>query len=260
MWEGLDHEGKLTHFTAGKEDTWESEIDTVGQIVTFPRDVVINDDMGWINDSLTLMLEGAIMLPDYMFVRLLYEANTNGVVNTSGANQNWFTLALSDTNLSTVYEAVRRRYTEKESADSDAHMVNGTFNTRWALFHTSALEQTAWDIIKQDRIVNDTTADTKTGDRNYWYNKFDLKLINNLDNTSYHASADSDVWGLIPMRDLYKPFYVRYLNNQRSPVTEIVDLPSDMLGFGVRGYWDINIGYRPLEGGKLQAFAFSNAT
>ena len=257
VWEGYDAEGKLTHFTAGSEDTWTSEQKTVGQIVTFNREVVINDDMGWINDALTLMLEGAIMLPDYMFINLLYEANTQGVVNTSGANQNWFTLALSSTNLTTVYEAVRRRYTDKDDA-TGTKTVNGTFNTRWVLFHTSALEETAWDLIKQDRIVNDTTANTKTGDKNYWFNKFDLKLFNNLDNTTYHASADTDVWGLLPMRDLYKPFYVRYLNNQKSPVTETVDLPADMLGFGVRGYWDVNIGYRPVEGGKLQSFAFSN--
>jgi len=257
VWEGFDHEGKLTHFTAGSEDTWTSEQKTVGQIVTFNREVVINDDMGWINDALTLMLEGAIMLPDYMFINLLYEANAQGVVNTSGANQNWFTLALTETNLATVYEAARRRYTDKDSATGTT-TVNGTFNTRWALFHTSGLEQTAWDLIKQDRIVSNTTANTKQGDKNYWTNKFDLKLLQNLDNDTYHASADTDVWGLLPMRDLYKPFYVRYLNNQRSPVTETVDLPMDMLGFGVRGYWDINLGYRPVEGGKLQSFVFSN--
>ena len=257
VWEGFDAEGKLTHFTAGSEDTWTSEAKTVGQIVTFNREVVINDDMGWINDALTLMLEGAIMLPDYMFVNLLYEANSQGVVNTSGANKSWHTLALTEANLTTVYENVRRRYVTKDSAEGDK-TVNNTYNTRWVLYHTSGLEQTAWDIIKQDRIVNDTTANTKTGDRNYWFNKFDLKLISNLDNTTYHASADTDVWGLMPVRDLYKPFYVRYLNNQRSPVTETVDLSADMLGFGVRGYWDINIGYRPVEAGKLQAFAFSN--
>ena len=164
---------------------------------------------------------------------------------------------MTEANLTTVYEAVRRRYTAKEAADG-VKTVNGSYNGRWTLFHTSGLEQTAWDIIKQDRIVSNTNSNTKQGDRNYWFNKFDLDTIQNLDNTSYHASADTDVWGLIPQRELYRPFYVRYLNNQKTPITETVDLPADELGFGVRGYWDINLGYRPVEGNKLQSFAFSN--
>lgn len=259
MWEGFDSEGKITHGTMGSEDTWSSNQKTIAQILTFPREVVINDDMGWINDALTLMLEGAIMAPDYQLVNLIYNAVSEGVTNTSGDNQNSYTLALTETNLSTVYKTIRRRFTDKDAVDG-TKTVNGRFNTRWNLVVGPDLEETAWNILKQDRIVSNTTANTKQGDKNYWFNRLDIKVFENLDNDTYNSSARSDTWMLLPQRDFYAPFYIRYLNNQRSPVTETVDLPADELGFGVRGYWDVNLGYRPIESGKLQAFGYSRPT
>lgn len=257
MWEGFNQEGKINHGSFGKEDTYETELNTIAQIVTFKREDIINDDIGWIEETLNLMLEGALMVPDYQMVNLIMAAETNGVLVTSGAGQSKFTLALTEANLTTVYNALRRRYTTKGAATGDK-TVNGRFNTRWTLVVPVGLEQTAWDILKQDRIVNDTTANTKTGDKNYWFNRLDLMVFDNLDNTSYHASAAADNWLILPQRDTYRPFYINYLNGQKRPTTETIDLPADELGFGVRGYWDVNLGYRPVENNKLQAYAFSD--
>ena len=256
MWEGFNQEGKITHGTMGKEDKYETELSTLAQIVTFKREDIINDDIGWIEEALDLMLEGAMMVPDYQLVNLIYGAETAGVLNTSGVNQNLFALTLTEANLKTVYEAIRRRRTTKESADGEK-LVNGRFNTRWDLVVGPNLEEAAWNIIKQDRIVSNTAADTKQGDKNYWFNRLDIKTFDNLDNDTYHPDAVANAWMLLPQRDTYMPFYINYLNRQVKPVTETVDLPADELGFGVRGYWDVNLGYRPVENNKLQAFALS---
>lgn len=256
MWEGFNDEGKLTHGTMGDEDKYESELKTVGQIVTFRREDIINDDIGWIEEALNLMVEGATMIPDYQLVNLIYGANGAGVLNASGDKQSYFTLALTEANLRTVYNKVRRRYTEKEAADGDK-TVNGRYNTRWSLVTGPDLEETAWELLKQERVVSNTTANTKQGSKNFWFNRVDHTTFDNMDNDSYHASAVSGAWMLLPQRDTYKPFYINYLNGQSKPVTEVVDLPADELGFGVRGYWDVHLGYRPVEDNKVQACAIS---
>jgi hypothetical protein len=109
------------------------------------------------------------------------------------------------------------------------------------------LEETAWEIIKQARIAGNTTANTKQGEQNYWYNRVDIETFVNLDNSSYHPTAASNVWGLMPNNKMLAPYSITYLNNQRRPSTEIVDLDADMLGFGVRGYWDLEINEREEE-------------
>jgi hypothetical protein len=254
MWEGMNDEGKITHATFGGEDTYTTELRNKAQIITFPYEQIVNDDIGWIQDAVEQMVEGALMLPDYQGVNLVYNAGTGNVLET---DVSLHTLALTEANLTTVYNAVRRQTISKAAAASANKTVNQRFETRWWLVTTLSLEQTAWDIIKQDRIVSNTTANTKQGDKNYWFNRLDLMTLDNLDNTTFNANADVDCWMLVPQTPKYRPFYVRYLNQMKRPVTETVELAEDMLGFGVRGWWPINLGYRPMEGNKLQAFARS---
>ena len=247
MWDGLNQEGKISHGAHGNEDKYITKLNTVAQIVTFKREDIINDDMGTIEDTLDLMLEGALMVPDYQFVNLWYNADTANVITES-------VLTLTGPNLTTAYNSVRIRNTTKTAPVNDK-VVNGRFNTRWWLVVTTDLEEAAWDLIKQDRIVQNDVKGAlgNVGDKNYWFNRLDIMVFDNLDNTTYHAGALATSWGLLPQRERYRPFYIRNLNNQTSPITENVDLPADMLGFGVRGYWDINEGYRPVENDLLQA-------
>jgi hypothetical protein len=255
MWESLDKDGKISHGVHGTEDKYNTQLNTIAQIVTFKREDIINDDIGWIEETLNIMLDGALMVPDYLFVNLFYGANAAGVVT---ASQSYFTLALDEANLTTVYNAVRRRFTAKVAPGNDK-TVNGRFNTRWNLVVPPALEAAAWSIIKSERIVQNDVKGAlgNVGEANYWFNRLDISVMDNLDNTTYNSGAKSTAWGLFPARETYRPFYIAYLGQRNRPVTETVDLPADELGFGVRGYWDVNLGYRPMEGNKLQACAIS---
>lgn len=248
MWNGLNKEGKITHATFGEEDRYTTKLSTIAQIVTLKREDIINDDIGWVEEMLDLMIEGALMVPDYQMVNLIYNALTAGVVVS---NTSHFTLALTAANLETVYNKVKRFEVPK-----DDKVVKTRFKTRWALMITPGLEKTAWEILNQERFASGPSG-VLTGERNYWKDKFDIKEFQQLDNTTYNSSARADAWGLIPMNVKYAPFYIRYLNNQSKPVTETIQLPADELGFGIRGYWDVNLGYRPIQNDKLQAVALS---
>lgn len=250
MWNGLNQEGKIEHASFGQEDTYETQLNTVAQIITFKREDIENDSIGWIDEVLGMMVEGALMVPDYQLVNLIYNARPTGA-NVLVDHQSYFNLPLNETNLSTVYQRVRRRSVVKGDRS-----VNARFNTRWRLVVSPDMEETAWNILKQDRIVADGNK-TVVGERNYWFNRLDLDTFDQLDNETYHPDAASNVWGLMPSRDMLAPFAISYLRGQRRPTTEVVDLPADELGFGVRGWWDVNVDYRPLENNKLQATAWS---
>lgn len=248
MWNGLNQEGKIEHGSFGEEHTYETQLNTVAQILTFKREDIENDDMGWIQETLEMMIEGALMVPDYQMVNLIYNGNSAGVIPTA----NYHTLALTRANLSTVYKAVRKRNITKGEKT-----VNGLWNTRWRLVVSPDLEETAWDILKQDRIIPRGSSDDRLGDKNYWFNRLDLDTFPQMDNTSYNSSATASSWMIMPVEARLSPFAISYLRGRTRPITEVVDLPADELGFGVRGYWDVNLDYRNVKDDKTQAWALS---
>ena len=248
MWNGLNKEGKIEHGSFGEEDKYETKLSTVAQILTFKRPDIINDNIGWIQETLDLMVEGAMMVPDYQLVNLIYNALSAGVT-TAGVSS--FTLPLTFANLETVYDAIKRRDVVKGDK-----IVKARQQTKYMLMVTANLEKEAWEIINQERFVQGPSGDY-VGERNYWRDKFEVKVFDQLDNVTYNSGAEDNAWGLVPMNTKYSPFAITYLNGQTRPTTEVVDLPADELGFGVRGYWDVNMNYRPVENDKLQATAFS---
>ena len=257
MWDGLNAEGKITHTSMGSEDRYTTSNSTKAQIMSIPEDEIINDNIGWVAEAMDLMLEGAIMLPDYQMVNLIYNANAAGVMSTSGITQNLFELELTPANLSTVYNLIRRRRINKSAADGDK-VINNRFNTKWTLWTGVDLEETAFEILKQARLrPGGSNTDDKVGDKNFWFNRLDHKTFDNLDNDTYHVSANNQSWMILPNSLSYAPFYIRYLNGRKKPMTQIVELAEDMLGFGIRGVWRVNLGYRPMQEDLLKAFALS---
>jgi hypothetical protein len=248
MWNGLNQEGKIEHGSFGQEDKYETRLNTYAQIVTFKREDIINDDIGWIRELLDLMIEGALMVPDYQLVNLIYNGLAAGVHET-GVSQ--FALALDATNLETVYDAIKRRNVVKGDK-----VVKARQNTKYALVVSPDLEKEAWELINQERFVQGPVGEY-VGERNYWRDKFEVRVFDQLDNTTYNAAAVDRAWGLVPLNTKYAPYAISYLNGMTRPTTETVDLPADELGFGVRGYWDVNMDYRPVENDKLQATAWS---
>jgi hypothetical protein len=241
IWEDLKPDGKIpmTHF--GKETEYRSNLSTIAQLVIFNREHVYNDDMDVISSLLDAMVEGALVVPDIQLGNLM-------LVKAAAANTFWVnadnsrtSFALSRANLTTAYQDLRQ-YSE----DRGKNLVT-LINDRWTLITSIEKEETAWDILKQDYIVNDTTANTKTGSKNWWFNRLDMAVFPQMGNTSLFGSGtfvSTNTWVLWPSSKKFSPYTITYLRGQRRPTIETVDLPENMLGFGVRGYWDVKINER----------------
>jgi len=241
MWESLNADGKLSHTAFGKETRYTSTLDTKGQIVILDRETIVNDDRDVLSSMMDAMLEGAMMVPDYKLgMKMCAQASA---ANTFWVNStNSFTgTALTRANLSTRYNDVRQ-YNETRGL-----VWNTIINGQWKLIIGPNTEETAWEILKQDYIVNDTTANTKTGSKNYWFNKFEMAVFAQMGNTSALGSSnfvDATTWVLWPKETRFSPYEITYLRGKKRPTIETVELPSDMLGFGTRGYWDVEVNER----------------
>lgn len=242
LWEEISNEGKLSHAQFGEESKYESDLKTIGQVVSFDRKTIVNDDMGVISRLLAAMVEGAIYNPDVQLGKLMLAQEAASGTFWVNADNSRTSLALSRTNLSTAYLAVQD-YIETRGTKS----INQMLNDRWTLITGPSLEETAWDILKQDRIVNDTTANTKTGDKNFWFGKMDYAKFLQMSNTSLLGSGTfvaSTSWVLWPSSKKASPYTINFLRGKKRPTIESIDLPGDMLGMGVRGYWDVKINER----------------
>jgi hypothetical protein len=58
------------------------------------------------------------------------------------------------------------------------------------------------------------------------------------------ANAAANDWMLIPESSRYSPYSISYLGRQKRPVIEEVSLPIEMLGWGLRGYFDCDVNER----------------
>lgn len=239
-WNEVKPKTKLEQTTFGKEDFYRSTLTTWGQLLVLDRTTIINDDLGVIEDMMTLMVEGAIMRPDMLLMEYVWGSKASSAFRQAGVN--YFTgsgSALTRGNLSTIYDLVRMM--EIEKGDKKWQQV---INSEWMLVTSIQQEETAWELVKQERIVNDTTANTKTGSKNYWYNRLDVVTWAQIGNQSMVADASPTDWMLMPKAPRYAPYSISYLGRQKRPVIEEVQLPAEMLGWGLRGYFDTDINER----------------
>lgn len=243
MWNHVADDGKLELYATGDQKKYSTELETFGTVFTITRKDALADDMNVIQDLMDMMVEGATMIPDYLLGKKMINQLPSAGTFWVDDDNSFDGTALTRTNLSTAYNAVRQ-YTEVK----DRINWNVLLNERWTLIVSPNLEEAAWDILKQDRIVNDTTANTKTGDKNYWFGRMDIKVFGQMANTSAFTSGSKFVgnttWILWPSSLKFSPYEITYLRGQKKPVIETVDLPATLLGFGTRGYWDVSINER----------------
>jgi len=243
MWNQVADDAKLELYSAGTQQKYQTTLETYGTIFTMTRKEVANDDMGALADMMDMMVEGAMMIPDYQLgLRMINQAPSAGTFWVDD-NNSFDNTALTRTNLSTAWNSIRQ-YTESKARVN----WNVMLNDRWSLIVSPNLEEAAWELIKQDKIVGDTTANTKTGEKNFWFGRFDLKVFGQMANTSAFPSGSKFVgnttWILWPSSLRFAPYEITYYRGQKKPIIEPVDMPATLLGFGTRGYWDVKINER----------------
>jgi hypothetical protein len=241
MWKGVADDGRLKHYTPGKDTKYETELDTVGHIFSITRKEVVDDDQGALRQMMDAMIEGALMVPDYQLGKLLFEDAAAGSFWVD--NDNSFTATpLTRANLSARYKAIR-----KYNDNRNGMNWNVMINDKWNLIVSPDLEEEAWEIINQRTFVSNTTTDTLQGERNFWFGRLGVKTFGQMANESAFGTStfvSANTWMLWPSSARYSPFVIVYLRGRKRPIIEPIELPGDMLGRALRGYWDVNVNKR----------------
>jgi hypothetical protein len=238
-WTEVADDGKLELYTAGNQTKYQTSLRTYGNVFTMTREEVINDDMGALTDMMDMMLEGAIMIPDLQLGRLMLTQDPAAGTFWVDDDNSFDGTALTRTNLSARFNAIRQYNENKTTID-----WNVMINDRWSLIVSPNLEEAAWDLLKQDRIVSNTTANTIQGEKNYWFGRMDLKTFNQMANTSAFGTGKfvgNTTWILWPSNKKFAPYVITYLRGRKRPTIENAPMPSTFLGFGTRGFWDVKV-------------------
>ena len=240
IWEKVESDGKITMTHAGDEKRYLSNLKTRAQLMTIDRVTMINDSYGVISELMDAMVEGAMMVPDYLFgQKALVQASASNTFWVNSTNS-FTSMAFTRANLTTRWNDIRQ-YNEKRGI-----LWNTIINGGFKLVIPPDLEEAAFEIIGQQFIVNDTTANTKTGQKNFWYNKFEISVFPQFANTAL-GTANFNVangWMLIPKEARFSPYEITYLRGRKRPTIESIEMPGEFLGFGTRGYWDVEVNER----------------
>lgn len=240
MWRNVEDDGKLQSVATGKDQYYETDLDTVGGYFQMTRQDIINDDQGVLRQLMEAMVEGAYMVPDVQLGRLMMEDPSSTGFFVTGVNS-FYGTALTRANLKAKWTAVRQYSDQRGDIN-----WNTILDDRWKVITSIYEEETAFDILQQNRIVNDTTANTKTGDKNFMYNKLDQLTYPHMASAVMGDSnfVHTGTWFLWPTNKKYSPYVIVFLRGRKKPVIESMNLPGDILGRGMRGYWDVKVNRR----------------
>lgn len=246
IWQKISNKGRIPHTYFGEESQYTNKIETIAQMVTFDRETIINDSMSIIAEMLEAMVEGALIHPDMQLLRLMTKAAAAGGFYVNNGNS--FTgpgAVLNHTNLGKILLDVKKYNLNK----GDKH-IKQMLDDRWTLVTSPDLEATAWEILNQQYLVSNSSVNGPVGVKNFYYGKVDQKTFMQLGNESLAPAGTfntTNFWALWPKNTKYAPYTINYLRGRKKPTIENVELPGDMLGFGVRGYWEATINERDPE-------------
>lgn len=246
IWQKISNKGRIPHTYFGEESQYTNKIETIAQIVTFDRETIVNDSMSIISEMLEAMVEGALIHPDMQLLQLMTKAASAAGFYVNNGNS--FTgpgAVLNHANLGRLLLNVK-----KYNLNKGDKYVKQMLDDRWTLVTSPDLEATAWEILNQQYLVSNNTVNGPVGVKNFYYGKVDQKTFMQLGNESLAPSGTfntTNFWCLWPKNTKYAPYTINYLRGRKKPTIENVELPGDMLGFGVRGYWEATVNERDPE-------------
>lgn len=221
-------DGNLKHGTLA-ESTYDWNVDTFGKILKVTRQDVINDDLGFLNQTAPGMAKMAARgLNDLVWGKILanggsFFASGHGNLLDSGAPS-----ALDATSLALAIRMMRQQR-DAQHNDLDIQPI--------VLVVPPELEQVGKALLNSEYIQKLATAEGPTG--NTLKAALTLQVESRLSNTAKFSTGSTTAWYLFA-GPADAPVIVGFLDGNQSPTVEYFGLESDInnLGVGWRIYHD----------------------
>ncbi|MDZ4848090.1 MAG: hypothetical protein SGI77_02255 [Pirellulaceae bacterium] len=235
--EPIAPDGELKH---GKlsEQKYTNQADTYGQLLTLTRKEIINDSLAAFMDIPRQMGRSGAELIDEMFFGLLL-SNPNSFF--SGGNSNYLTgvgTAFGASSLTDAKTAFRKQKAGPGTKPRDQKPIN----IRPELLVVPVELETDAELLmgSAQLMIDASGSPTKIPVDNPHRNRYRIVSAPHLSDT-YYSGASGKAWYLFANPNVLPAFEIVFLNGQRTPVIERVEMPPNMLGMGFRSYLDIGI-------------------
>lgn len=235
--------GELNHLNAS-EETYENQLKTYGNLIQISRQNLIDDDLGAF-DSLPKSLGrlAAIKLQKTIYGLLL----ANGGSFFHANNSNYLDGAGSALDIAAL-SAAEQLFLTRTDGNGDPLLL-----TPEILLVPPTLSVTGNQLVRDVQTVaigvGDTASLTPSG--NPHSGKFTPIVSPFLENAQLSGYSAAGWYLLARAQGSSGLIEVGFLNGQQSPIIESGDLSFELLGIGLRGYWDFGVA---LQDGRFGVF------
>lgn len=230
-WTKIAPDGELKNGNL-EESTFTGKADTYGQIVSFSRQMLKNDDLGALMRVPALMGRGAALAREKAAFDLLITGV--GSFFASG-NKNVSSGVLSIAGLTNAEKV----FLDQVDANGDPIMLQPSL-----LLVPTALKTTAELLYTQTTVNETTTANAAKPNGNPHSSKYRPLASTWLNPRTVDGnSVGSDVaYFLLGAPQAGAPVNILYVDGQRTPTIEEGQLDFNQLAIAMRGYWDFGVG------------------
>ena len=228
-YEELAPGGEIEHGTLG-QDSVDMKADTYAKMLTMTRADIVNDDLGAFNDiRRRLGMGGAIALNKKFWT--VWLAAANGAAFWTSARGN---LVTSSGFSAAGFVNAIKAFRSLTAPDGNPLNLNPD-----RVLVPPELEATALEFYSS-RESRDTTASTKAGTWNIYFNRFKPVVAPELSTSTYTGNSATN-WWMLPDPSLLASASVCFLNGVDTPVIESAEADFNQLGIQFRGYHDFGV-------------------
>ena len=228
-YEELGPGGEIAHGTLG-QDSYSMQAKTYAKMLALTRTDLINDDLGAFNDIRKRLGMGCALKVNNAFWTAWLTAENGAAFWTSARSNLVTSSAFGDAGFVNAIAAFRNL------AGPDGNKMN--LNPDRVLVPPE-LEATALEFYSS-RESRDTTASTKAGTWNVYFNRFRPVVVPELSTSTFTGYSTTN-WWMLPDPAILASASVCFLNGVQTPVIESADADFDTLGIQFRGYHDFGV-------------------
>ena len=237
-YEQLGPNGEIAHGQVGGE-TYTRSADTYAKMFALTRTMIINDDLGALDDLRTRLGRGAARKMRRLFWETFIDNSsffTSARANyIDGATSNLGTDGVGLQEGITAYRKLKTTDKKKVAKSSPRNPAMGTVGPPTKLLIPLELEFIADRLYTSDRIVVAGSTDFEGGDANIHRNKYQPIVVQELSDSDYTGNSQT-AWYLFG--SVLNPMVVSFLNGVETPTVESADADFNQLGIQLRGYHD----------------------
>lgn len=221
-------DGELKHGRL-TETAFSNRLETYGQMLTLPRQAIINDDLGAFQSLTQQLARKARLAVEKALYLLVCEASDS--FYTSARNNRHTSNPLSINGLATAEAAMLGQ------ADAEGDPI---YSLPRYLLVPPALRWLADTIYTSATIQTTTTTDRGRPVDNPFRGRFEVVSSPYLQASTIPGNS-ATTWYLLADPAILPAFQVAYLDGRRQPTIETADAEFNTLGLSMRCYWDFGV-------------------